>query len=96
LRRFVSMLPVGFHNLRHHCLYAAALAEKRALARERLSTGQSQPRVEAARAADVSDSWADRLREITGRDVSRCPTCDAGLLRLPIPTQRAPPPGSSP
>ena len=97
LRRFVQhVLPVGFHKIRHYGLYAASLAEKRELARERLSTGQSQPRVEAARAADVSDSWADRLREITGRDVSRCPACDAGLLRLPIPTQRAPPPGSSP
>jgi len=90
LRRFIQhVLPAGFHKIRHYGLYAASLAERRELARARLSPGHPPPL--ATRAAGVNDSWADRLREITGRDVSRCPACDAGLIRRPIPTQRAPP-----
>jgi hypothetical protein len=92
LRRFVQhVLPDGFHKIRHYGLYAASLAHKRELARKRLSPDRPQARVETPSASSTSDSWIDRLRELTGRDVSRCPACDAELVRLPIPNQQAPP-----
>lgn len=92
LRRFVQhVLPDGFHKIRHYGLYSASLAAKREQARKRLSPDQPQAPAEIPPAFGTSDSWVDRLRELTGRDVSRCPACDAGLVRRPVPNQQAPP-----
>ena len=92
LRRFVQhVLPDGFHKIRHYGLYSAAgVNEKLELARQRLTPKGSEPSVESHRSSAIV-SWIERLHELTGRDVSRCPTCNAALARVPLPRQQAPP-----
>jgi hypothetical protein len=81
LRRFVQhVLPDGLHKIRHLGLYASAARGQ--LARQRLP----------ARAPSTPPStWRERLRLLTGRDVSICPRCGALLVALPLPLARAPP-----
>jgi hypothetical protein len=83
LWRFVQhVLPQGFHKIRHIGLYASPL--KLGKARERLGVDVPVPRPPA--------SWQQRLFELTGRDVRRCPVCLAPLLQAPLlPSARAPP-----
>ena len=92
LRRFVQhVLPDGFHKIRHYGLYSAAGVNHRLdLARQRLAPKGSEPSVESYRPSAVV-SWVERLHELTGRDVSRCPSCNAVLARVPLPKQQAPP-----
>ena len=80
------VLPEGFHKIRHIGLYASP--RKLSKARERLGVGSPPPRPPA--------SWQQRLFELTGRDVRRCPACLAPLLQVPLPAAaRAPPLGSA-
>ncbi len=89
LRRFLQhVLPDGFHKIRHFGLYAGASSKELGLARgllTRPSVGGTSS-VPAAR-----DRWIAELRDLTGRDVSRCPSCDRSLERRPVPNQQAPP-----
>jgi hypothetical protein len=82
LRRFVQhVLPNGFHKIRHFGLYASPNLD---LARERLGMAPPAPPTRA--------SWEQRLLDLTGRDVRRCPLCLTLLLQLPLPqVARAPP-----
>lgn len=82
LRRFVQhVLPDDFHKIRHIGLYASP---RLAIARERLGM---PPRTPLQR-----PSWQDKLRELTGRDVRRCPRCLTPLARFTLqPAVRAPP-----
>jgi hypothetical protein len=81
LRRFVQhVLPSGFHKIRHVGLYGSHARRKRA--RAVLGT----PVVHRKHT-----SWRERLRLLTGRDVTRCPLCNAALLARPLPGARAPP-----
>ena len=80
------VLPEGFHKIRHIGLYASP--RKLSKARERLGVGSPPPRPPA--------SWQQRLFELTGRDVRRCPACLAPLLQVPLhAAARAPPLGSA-
>jgi hypothetical protein len=82
LRRFVQhVLPDGLHKIRHIGLYASAA--RRVLATQRL--GARVPQIPAS-------TWRERLRLLTGRDVSVCPQCGALLVAFPLPDARAPPP----
>lgn len=92
LRRFVQhVLPDGFHKIRHYGLYAGAAEQARLVARELLAS--------AARATSTSNeapgagTWAEQLREVSGRDVHRCPHCGSALEHRPVPAPlgRAPP-----
>lgn len=82
LRRFVQhvLLP-GFHKIRSFGLYASRPRRTKANAllggRKRLR----RPRL----------SWHERLRALTGRDVTRCPHCGDNLAQRAIPCARAPP-----
>lgn len=82
LRRFVQhvLLP-GFHKIRSFGLYASRPRRTKANAllggRKRLR----RPR----------RSWHERLRALTGRDVTRCPHCGDNLAQRAIPCARAPP-----
>jgi hypothetical protein len=79
LWRFVQhVLPDGFRKVRHIGLYASP---KLTVARERL--GMAPP------APAPKPSWQQKLLELTGHDVLRCPHCLAPLLRSALP--RAPP-----
>jgi hypothetical protein len=79
LRRFVQhVLPSGFHKIRHSGVYASPSA------RERI-TKPLLPN--SARSLD----YRERLLQVTGRDISRCPCCGGFLMPRPFPSARAPP-----
>jgi hypothetical protein len=82
LRRFVQhVLPDGFRKIRHIGLYASP---RLGAVRERLGMSPPTPA--------PKPSWAQKLLDLTGRDVLRCPLCLAPLLQLPLPrAARAPP-----
>jgi hypothetical protein len=81
LRRFIQhVLPDGLHKIRHLGLYASA--KLGALVRQCLP---------ARALRSPAPTWRERLRRLTGRDVSTCPRCGALLVALPLPTARAPP-----
>src|SRR5262249_37912336 len=72
LRRFLlHVLPEGFKKIRHPGRYAGAhvttlLPRARAL----LGLNRATPNVMLPQSAS---SWSERLRDLTGRDVDRCP-----------------------
>jgi hypothetical protein len=80
LARFVQhVLPRGYVKIRHYGLYAPGnVNDKLVAARELLvpnaKTATSTPPL----------SWVDRLRELTGRDVTRCPQCGGLLRKVPL------------
>jgi hypothetical protein len=89
LRRFVQhVLPDGFHKICHYGLYAGASEEARHAAHEHLAP--ASPR---AASSTEAVAWPTQLRELTGRDVERCPRCGDRLEHRPVmPTLcRAPP-----
>lgn len=89
LRRFLQhVLPDGFHKIRHFGLYAGASGKELELARGQLAQSAT---TRAPSAPAVGDAWIAELRDLTGRDVSRCPCCDRSLERRPVPNQQAPP-----
>lgn len=91
LRRFVQhVLPDGFHKIRHYGLYSAASAEKRELARQELTSKRPRTAGDSC-VLQEDDSWSEQLCALTGRDVSRCPSCGEALARLPVPKQHGPP-----
>jgi hypothetical protein len=91
LRRFVQhVLPDGFHKIRHFGLYCSALARpggRLDTARRILAPNDSTPHSEPI--APVG--WAERLRLLTGRDVTRCSLCGGHVYRLVVPSSSAPP-----
>jgi hypothetical protein len=84
LRRLVRhVLPDRFHKIRHVGLYAPAAARRRETARACLgATLKPMPR----------GSWRDRLAQLTGREVTRCPRCGAPLVTVVVARCRDPPP----
>ncbi len=96
LRRFVQhVLPDRFHKIRHYGLYSTTAARPDGAldhARALLAAAPNSPAPPAAAKA-APPSWIELLRELTGRDVTRCPRCGGRLERLPIPRprSRAPP-----
>lgn len=95
LRRFLQhVLPDRFHKIRHYGLYAASATKNQLeAARQRLAPRlPEQPPPTPPPSA--STSWIDTLRDLTGRDVTRCPRCDGVLANVPLPPlprQQAPP-----
>jgi hypothetical protein len=90
LRRFVQhVLPDRFHKIRHYGLYAGAAEQGRTTARDHLAPTTSSPSPTTA----TESVWTEQLREITGRDVHRCPRCGDLVEHCPVPAQRgrAPP-----
>jgi hypothetical protein len=81
LRRFLlHVLPDRLHKIRHFGLYSSPSKLERA----RALLGSPTPRSPAR-------SWQERLRSLTGHDVTECPCCHATLTVLPLPAIRAPP-----
>jgi len=95
LRRFVQhVLPEGFHKIRHYGLYSGTHSGLGGLLE------QARDLLIADAPGSMGDtpkpfSWIERLRELTGRDVTRCPICGGLLVCLPLPlpepSSRAPP-----
>lgn len=95
LRRLVlHVLPDGFHRVRHYGLYSTHhVRHSLPAARQLLTpppTASSPPPAPPALTATLS--WAEHLRLLTGRDVTRCPRCGRRLVRRPLPpVGRSPP-----
>lgn len=97
LRRLtLHILPDGFHRVRHYGLYSTyhvqhSLSSARALLTPP-STAPSPPPSPPALTATLG--WAEHLRLLTGRDVTRCPHCGSPLVSRPLPPApcRSPPP----
>ncbi len=92
LRRFLQhVLPEGFHKIRHYGLYSSRQA--------RPGGGLDQARAllpapgAKSTPAPLAPTRPERLHQLTGRAVTRCPRCGAILERrpLPAPSGRAPP-----
>jgi Putative transposase/Transposase zinc-binding domain len=83
LRRLVQhVLPDGLHKIRHVGLYATTAARLRENARVQLGANAAPPRPR---------SWLERLQQLTGRDLARCPRCAAPLVTLVVSRCRDPP-----
>jgi hypothetical protein len=80
LRRLVRhVLPGRFHKIRHFGLYASPKARARV-------------RLPPAAAAPAPLAYRERLFQLTGRDIARCPRCGGSVVPRPLPAARAPPP----
>jgi hypothetical protein len=90
LSRFVQhVLPPGFKKIRHCGLYASSSVND---ALERAHTILDSSRAATTPSNDnAALDWPARLRALTGRDVTRCPRCNAPLDRVALPPARAPP-----
>lgn len=91
LRRFVQhVLPDRFHKIRHYNLYAGAADHARRVAAALLAP-TSPATITSTRASDTA--WAEQLRDVTGRDVDRCPCCGDPLEHRAVAATlaRAPP-----
>ena len=81
LRRFVRhVLPDRLHKIRHFGLYSSP---------DKLEQARSLLGAPARRCP--ARSWQERLRSLTGHDVTDCPSCHATLTVVPLPAIRAPP-----
>jgi len=89
LRRFVQhVLPDRFHKIRHYGLYSSALARPGA----DLDQARRLLQPSAASAPDATPpSWAELLRQLTGRDVTQCRRCGGLICRVLVPASRGPP-----
>ena len=85
IRRFTQhVLPDGFKKIRHSGLYASSANGKLELARARL---EARTPVDAA--PSPSPTWQQLLRELTGRDIDRCPRCGGAIERIAVERQKA-------
>jgi hypothetical protein len=87
IRRFLLHgLPDGFHRIRHYGFLANGHRQKKlALIRRLLDQPAPQP-------ARRSEDYRERVRKLTGVDLSRCPCCGSTMRVIDIlPCTRAPP-----
>jgi hypothetical protein len=77
LRFMQHVLPGGFKKIRHVGLYASTHRDQLELARQQIVRA---PCI----AAPPPASWPQRLRLLTGRDVTCCPRCGAKLEQAPL------------
>ena len=81
LRRFVQhVLPDGFKKIRHYGLYAGSADAKREQARVQLAPRKSA----TPGTSPPTRTWQELLRELTGRDVDRCPSCGGAIERIAV------------
>jgi hypothetical protein len=77
IRRFMlHRLPKGFVRIRHYGFLANG-RKRESLALIRRLLGEPEP---APEVADEEPSWEERLTDVAGVDVRRCPHCEAGVL----------------
>ena len=79
IHRFLQhVLPSGFMKIRHYGLWASGnVKTKLALARRHL---EAQGRRYDARPKEAASDWRERVKELTGVDLTACPAC--GSTRL--------------
>jgi hypothetical protein len=77
-RFLLHVLPCGFVRVRHFGLQANG-CRSRLLAKARQLLGSPAP---PAGDPSIRESWQDLFRRLTGRDPTRCPYCERGVLRL--------------
>jgi predicted Zn-ribbon and HTH transcriptional regulator len=77
LRRFIRhVLPDNFHKIRHFGLYASP---------------QARAGLTHLAEAPTPLAYRERLYQLTGRDIARCPCCGGFVTPRPLPSARAPP-----
>ncbi len=103
-RFFLHVLPFGFVKIRHYGLMASSNSTtkletaRKLIEQEKDSTNEQGNEREAGTDGEEKD-WRQRLKELTGLDLSLCPICKIGIMkrfllyRVPNPyrCQRAPP-----
>ena len=78
LRRFCRhVLPRGFHKIRHFGLYAGP--------------NSSTSACPTTRSTHPLPTYAEHLRRLTGRDITRCIRCGEPVRPRPLPAARSPP-----
>ena len=86
VRRFLQhVLPRGFVRVRHFGLQANGCRKQLLLRARQLLGSPDPPSPDTA----VRESWQTLLRRLTGRDPSRCPYCERGMLHV-VTSTRAP------
>ena len=86
IRRFLQhVLPRGFVRTRHFGLQANGCRKQLLLRARQLLGSPDPPSPDTA----VRESWQTLLRRLTGRDPSRCPYCERGMLHV-VTSTRAP------
>lgn len=90
LARFVQhVLPKGYVKIRHYGLLAGSNVRNRLERARTLIARASASRI--ARTAHIA-TWLELLLALTGRDVRRCPRCEAPITSIALPPcSRAPP-----
>ena len=101
LRRFLlHLLPNGFQRIRHYSFLANSVRRNKLDKVRRLLDRPAA--VTQGMAPQQPESWQTLLLRLTGQDVTRCPQCRQGTLRIVqrIPAGSAPwtdtHPGASP
>jgi hypothetical protein len=85
LVRFVAhVLPRRYVKIRHYGLLAAGNVNGK-LAHARALLAAPTPNVESA----DETSWAQQLKQLTGRDVAQCPRCGQAIRCAPLPETAA-------
>jgi hypothetical protein len=86
LRRFIQhVLPDGFKKIRHYGLYASSARDELELAR----AGRESLAAPLSTTPLPLPTWQQLLRELTGRDVDRCPRCGGAIERVALERQLA-------
>jgi hypothetical protein len=80
LRRFLlHVLPPGFARIRHYGFLANSVRRHRIPLCRQLLGPQAQP---PPPAASPTETWQEMMLRLTGEDVTLCPRCHKGHLRL--------------
>ncbi|MGQ0651959.1 MAG: IS91 family transposase [Betaproteobacteria bacterium] len=83
IRRFLlHVLPAGFVKIRHYGLLAPAHVHRDLAQARRLLEPAPDSRPTPA---TPEDSWRRLFLDLTGIDLTRCPTCGGAIVRHPLP-----------
>lgn len=82
-RFFLHALPSGFVKIRHYGLYASGNVNTKLLRAHEILNPESAPPPPRA------TEWQQRLLDLTGIDLTRCPRCAAKVVSVPIPGRPA-------
>jgi hypothetical protein len=95
IRRFLlHVLPPRFVKIRHYGLMAPGnvktkLAQARTLLSLLAPEAPKEPRAQQPDSPSSTQTWQERLRALTGVDLTNCPNCGGRLLRRPLLTSEA-------
>jgi putative transposase/transposase-like zinc-binding protein len=90
IRRFLlHVLPDGFVKIRHYGLLASSNVHTKLADARRHLEGEDR----ASNEPRADPTWQERLRALTGIDVTTCPRCGGHMMRQPLAPHALPPSG---